>query len=518
MPWRGAQYEGEFPSLGWLVADWIEANCVVPDGEHAGTPYKLTDEMVRFLVHHYRLKPDADPSRPASGFRYRRSQLVRPQKWGKGPFSAAIILAEAAPDGPVLFSGWDAAGEPVGKGWASPHIQCTACSEDQADNVFRALLPMIELGGLAADVPDTGETRINLPSGGRIEPTTASGKSRLGQRITFALQDETHSWLKANGGHALADTQRRNLAGMGGRAIETTNCWDPAEESVAQLTDDYGGPDVYRDRSTPPAGSFRNQRDRRKILRAAYGGSWWVDLDRVDAECAELVAKGEQAQAERFFGNRIVATADTWLPRDVWDKCHAPGESIVDGDLVTLGFDGARFDDSTALVACRLSDGLLETVGVWERPEVVPGGQWEVDTLEVDAAVADAFRRWRVVFMYADPPYWQDSVAAWSSEHGDKVVREWWTNRERAMVAALERFSTAAHLGELSHTGDEVLARHVRNARKRVTRSGVAIRKDRPGSPNKIDAAVAAVLAYEARADAVAAGRNKVRRRGGGGT
>ena len=95
---------------------------------------------------------------------------------------------------------------------------------------------MIELGNLAADIPDTGLTRINLPGGGLIEPVTASARSRLGQRITFAVQDETHSWLKSNGGRALADNQRRNLAGMKGRSIETTNAWDPAEQSVAQET------------------------------------------------------------------------------------------------------------------------------------------------------------------------------------------------------------------------------------------------------------------------------------------
>lgn len=515
MPWRGPSYDGEFASLGWQVAEWIEANCVVPDGEHAGTPYLLTDEMLRFLVWHYRLVVDADEARPASAFRFRRSQLVRPQKWGKGPLSAAIILAEAAPDGPVTFGGWDAAGEPVGRPWATPWVQVTAVSEDQTDNVWRSLVPMVELGGLAADMPDTGESRINIPGGGRIEPTTASARSRLGQRITFALQDETHSWLKANGGRTLADNQRRNLAGMGGRSLETTNAWNPAEESVAQLTDDFGGDDVYRDRTNPPGGSFRNRRDRRRILKAAYGESWWVDLDRIDAECEELIARGELAQAERFFGNRIVATADAWIARDVWEACESD-ERIADGDVVTLGFDGARFDDSTALVACRVSDGLLETVGVWEQPEGPAGDGWEVDHLEVDAAVHAAFQRWRVVFLYADPPYWQDTVGKWSSDFGDKIVREWWTNRERAMCAAIERFSTGVHTGELIHSGDEVLARHVRNARKRVTRSGTSIRKDRPGSPSKIDAAVAAVLAYEARGDAITAGRTRTRRRGGG--
>jgi hypothetical protein len=34
--------------------------------------------------------------------------------------------------------------------------------EDQTDNVFRALLPMIQLGPLAQVFPDTGLTRINF--------------------------------------------------------------------------------------------------------------------------------------------------------------------------------------------------------------------------------------------------------------------------------------------------------------------------------------------------------------------
>ena len=44
----------EFPTLGYLVAEWIEADCVIPDGERTGEPYVLTDEMLRFLLHYYR--------------------------------------------------------------------------------------------------------------------------------------------------------------------------------------------------------------------------------------------------------------------------------------------------------------------------------------------------------------------------------------------------------------------------------------------------------------------------------
>lgn len=317
MPWREPSYPGEFPTLGWVIADWVEENCVIPDGDHMGEPYMLTNEMKRFMANHYRVKENANPDRPGSAYHYRRSQLVRSQKWGKGPFSAAIICAEAV--GPVVFDGWDSAGEPVGRPWATPLIQITAASEDQTDNVYRCLTPMIEYGSLGDVITDTGETRINLPGGGRIDPVTSQARSRLGQRVTFVVQDETGTWTKSNGGQLLADTQRRGLAGMGGRAVETTNAWDPAENSVAQQTYDSRAADVYRDHRLSPATlSYKNKQDRHKIHKIVYGDSWWVDLDRIDAEAAELVERDPQ-QAERFFGNRIVQGIGAWLPDGLWD-------------------------------------------------------------------------------------------------------------------------------------------------------------------------------------------------------
>jgi hypothetical protein len=50
LPWRGPQYPGEFPSLGWEIGAWIEENCVIPDGDRLGEPYVLTDEMWTFLA------------------------------------------------------------------------------------------------------------------------------------------------------------------------------------------------------------------------------------------------------------------------------------------------------------------------------------------------------------------------------------------------------------------------------------------------------------------------------------
>lgn len=503
-----------FPTLGWLVGGWIEANCVIPDGDYAGEPFLLTDEMWRFLLRFYRLDPATkqdERGRWSLPFHYfRGAQLVRPQKWGKGPLAAAIICAEA--QGPAFFDGWNADGEPVGRPWATPWIQATAVSEGQTDNVWRSLLPMIERGSLAQALWDTGETRINLPGGGRIEPPTASARSRLGQRVTFVLQDEAQSWLERNGGRLLAETQRRNLAGMGGRFLETGNAWDPREESVSQRTAESGEPGVYHDDVEPGAGSVRNKRDRRRMLNKVYGDSWWVDLDRIDAEIVSLLARAEAPQAERFFLNRKLAGEDAALPPGLVEKRTVKHSEPDAGVRITVGVDGARFVDALAIVGTEVLTGFQWPIGIWERPENA-GDDYEHPADEIDAALVDVFGRWDVWRVYIDPQWIDHLVERWQGRWGQKRVIPWYTNRPRQVAFAVRGFADAAAAGDWACSPDERFARHLGSARKQLLnvfdddhRQLWKLSKDRPGSPRKIDAAMAAVLSWEARSDCVAAG------------
>lgn len=505
MPWRGPEYEGEFPSLGWSVVDWIESNCVIPDGDHKGEPYILTDEMVAFLVHHYRLKPEATEDKPRRAWNYRRSQLVRPQKWGKGPLTAAMICAESV--GPVVFAGWDASGEPVGRPWPTPLIQVTASSEDQTANVYAALQPMIEEGPLTEVIPDTGDTRINLPGGGRIDPVTSKARSRLGQRVTFVVQDETQMWTRSNGGVLLATTQRRGLAGMGGRSVETTNAWDPAENSVAQQTFESKAPDIYRDfRQAPASLSYRNKRERARIHRHVYGDSWWVDMENIESEAAELL-ETDPAEAERFFGNRIVYGRGAWIPADTWESGDRV-EQPADGAPICLGFDGSENNDWTAITAISM-DGtvFIPTFGPDEQPTYwnpdEHGGRIPRD--EVDAAVDELFSRYDVVRMYCDPQDWRSEIGDWSVRHGDERVFEWATNRVSQMFEALKTFETNLATGRVGHDGTKTLGIAVANARK-VARPGQKYILGKATVSQKIDIAMAMVLAHEAWVNSMALG------------
>lgn len=342
----------DFPTLGHLLDGWYTQHCRVPDGFARGRAFRQYDWQFWCTSNHYRIRDDAKwiPERPLlnQAFTYRRSQVVGPQKLGKGPWSACITAGEAV--GPVIFGGWAKqsdvyrcadhgctcgwqwayqAGEPMGIRQPSPLIQLTATSEDQVEeNVFRHLKAMIRLGPLKGLLmPREDFIRVkgdaDDPDLDRIDITTASANSRLGNPISFALQDESGLYNKSNGGRKVAETQRRGAAGMGGRTMENTNPWDPSEASVAQSTYEAAATDIFRFFRQPPATlRYLDKRQRRRIHEYVYQGSDHVNLDSIEGEAAEMIEK-DPAQAERFFGNRVVAGGGSWLKDNLWDSRRA---------------------------------------------------------------------------------------------------------------------------------------------------------------------------------------------------
>lgn len=515
MPWRGPQVKGEFPTLGYVVGDWIEASLIIPDGERMGQPYLLTAEMWHFLLRFYRLHPYATRDMGSEAFVHYGGLLVRPQKWGKDPFAATLICAHAL--GEDLFAGWDAHGEPVAKPHPSPWVQCVATAEDQTANTFAPIVFMLANGTLA-DTPglDVGETRVKLPGIGWIEPATSSGRARLGARLTKAVFTESGLMNESTGGVLLAKNMKRNLAGMGGRWLEITNAWAQSENSVAQRTHKAKAPGVLID--------YRRPRSRVDLdddaavldeIRYVYGDSirsrgGWVREQRILADIHDE-STGEN-EARRFFLNDDEAGgAEDAVNAARWTALARPGELRPRAKIV-LGFDGSRTRDSTALVACD-EHGRLHEVRVWERPKEAPE-DWRVPLAEVDQAVEDAFEAYLVAYLYADPYGWQDYLTKWSAKWPDRIV-EFPTNSEIRMDRAIDRFLTSYRDGELIHDGSEVLTRHARNA---VLAKG----KRKPPDPgddgvpkyylrvvkrakgHRIDAFVAAILAYHARGKAIA--------------
>lgn len=531
MPWKPSE-PGEVPTLGYEVIDWIAAHLAAPDrGEYE--PFILYPEQEDFVLRFYEINPHT------ARRRFRRGVISRPRGWGKSPFLAALACAEAL--GPVVPDGWDADGQPVGKPWAqvrTPLVQIAAVSETQTKNTWSPLLEM--LTGPAIDAfpgLEVMETFVNLPRG-RIEPITSSARTVKGNRAVFSVLDQTEEWVRSNGGLRLAETMRINAAKVGGSTIESPNAYTPGEESVAEKSAGYWktiregrarDDGLYYDhREAPPDTDMADRTSLLSGLQVVYGDSadsngGHVDLDVIVATVWDPAVEPQRARAD--FLNQITHASDSWLSQPEWASCADPVRMVGDGDAITLGFDGSRHrshgvTDSTALVACRVEDGYMFPVAVWEQPDNVR--DWWAPTAEITAAVREVFDRWSVVGFYADPAAdWRSFVAGWEAEYGSQLVVkstrdhpiEWWMGGQNALksVRATEQLHSAVVHREMAHDGSSALTRAMLNARRRTSRSGIQIAKDFPDSPRKIDAAVASILAWQARLDALAAGATAAR-------
>lgn len=328
MPWRGPEYEGDFPSLGYALLD-LYAELDVPSGPMAGEPFIATQEQAEFVVRWYAIRPDTPepPDRRPTGRVYRRGSLRRPKKWGKSPLAAALGFGELV--GPVVFDGWDANGEPVGRPHPSPVVWIAACSEEQGDRTtYSALRQMLVRSTLVddfgIDLMKSGIELIGRP--GKLEAITASSDSAEGTIVSCGLLDEPHLWTPSNGGRELAATIRRNAAPQGGTTLELTNAYLPGQESVAEMTHKSfldGAPGIlYDSREGPEVDDLKDLDALRASMEVAYGdNAHLVGLDRLveEAQDADL----SDAHVRRFYLNQVVQGVDRWIDPAVWASLAA---------------------------------------------------------------------------------------------------------------------------------------------------------------------------------------------------
>lgn len=517
-------------TLGFLATDWIEQHCKVPGGVYEGEPLQFNGWQLFCTANHYRIKPGAkaDARTLLTPFHYRRSVVVGPQKCGKSPWGAGMVLFEGV--GPALFAGW-AAGKEVyrcedhgcGCGWEYRYrrgevmgiprrkslLGLLALAETQTANVYEPLQTMIHNGPLS-DFVHVREGFIRLPNRGKIVPLSAAAKSKLGQPLTGGLGDESGLYTSRNKVLDTWQTMRRGIAAMQGRTIELTNPWDPMENSAAQQAFQSRQPDIFRYYRKPPANlSYGNKRERHKIHLYVYEDSPWVDPASIDAEAAELV-ETDPTQAERFFGNRLVQGLGSYLTEVIWDKARADSPSSE--MRVSIGFDGSRSSDWTAL-RCETSDGyrFTPTYGPDDRPTFWNPAEWggRIPREEVKAAVSEVFSRYSVARMYVDPRHWETQADEWAAEHGDDVVVQWPTNQITRMFDALSRYVEDVAGLLTTHDGDPTMKLHALAARK-LAKPGDKYIIGKPAENQKIDLLMADILAHEAAADMRALGWTEV--------
>jgi len=544
------KYPITFPTLGWQVGQWIEAFLPHGPGDVQGQPIVLDLEELAWLCWAYRVEPQLLASgerNPKAGRRLvHRAVYCRSKGMRKSEFGGMVCCAEAL--GPVRCDGFDASGEPVGRPVVAPFVRVMATEEEQSSNIFENVAYMLANGRVASEHNiDVGRsvktsTRVYLPDvGGEIVPSTSGDASKDGGKETHCAADETHlMYTKAL--RSMYSTVARNTGKRSDSEpwmADYTTAWQPGEDSIAeQASDKYAGVDydeavrhrgvLFDHKMGDPVKVFGSDNSLRKALRSAYEPFKvdWTDLDRIVRVIRD--AEDPWMTANRYFLNRPVEGASQWLAPEEIDR--------VLGDVtperrepVTLGFDGSETDDHTVLFGCR-ENGDLFTIGCWTPSHDQIG--WRE---EVDAAVAWAFGEFRVVRFYADPPFWQSELAQWARRYKSPPVIEFWTNVDSKMAVACGALRSAIRredddervtidpvpikTDEQKRGSKTLVAWHFQNARTRKVKikfedgaeEAFVVRKERPGSPNKIDSVPSAVLARRARDDAVKANEFEVK-------
>lgn len=513
------------PTLGWGVLAWAEEFLAQPDGAAAGEPWRWTDTQARIVAWWYALDG-------RNRWMFRRGQIVLPKGSGKSPLAAALSCVELA--GEVLFDGFDANGNAVGRPHPSPHVQLAAVSESQTSNTMSLVLSMLREGAAGDEIEglDLGLTRVRTRNG-ILEPVTASATSREGQRLTAAILDEPHLWTASNGGIRLAATLRRNLGKLDGRSVETTNAWVPGEDSVAEATSLYadriaevdadgrsrareGGLLRYHPQAVVP--DLKDEKRLREALTELYRDAPWVNVDRIVSEVYDLGT--HPSDARRFYLNAVVSADDALVTGEEWAECESD-DVLEPGEEITLGFDGSKSDDSSVLVALRVRDRFATVVGAQEHDPKDP--DWEVDREFFDGLVASLFAQYRVVGFFSDVAHFETYVDKWSHEYASalqvkastKSVVGWdMRGRLQQSTAAVERLVAGVRDGSVRHDGGSLLRRHVLNARRRPNRWGVSFGKDARSSSRKVDGFASLLLADMARAEFIASRAGKRARSG----
>jgi hypothetical protein len=557
-------------SLGWLAVWWIETFVVHGRGGVAGKPIRYGDEYTSFDVNCYALEKSGKRMYNAAFFSrpkgtdksgvaaalalFEAFGPCRFAGWAKGGEKYEFLGKT------YVYS----KGEPMGQPVVSPLVRIMATEEGQTGNTYESIYfnltddaaPLAQL--VKVYNVDVGKTRVLMNNKIVIQPSTAGSASKDGGLETFVVFDESHLYNVPELREMFRVVSRnlRKRRKEGSWYIETTTMYAPGEESIAEET--YQQADALEEGRSRRAGrllfdhrwadveslepikvpidpekfdpadesTMRLEADEEYLKRLsdafieAYGEAmtWWDVEDLLDGL---FDTHQSEIETRRYFFNALVEDDNAWVSVALWDRVglesllkEAKAKGLRLGwlppqkrDIITLGFDGSESGDATVLIACRVSDGYVFPIRIWEAPDTKAAKHWRVDKTDVDATVRKTFRDYRVVGFIADQPFFADYIDNWERDFGDTLpvsarpgrAIAFETKQHAEMEKIIERTHTAISDRHIRHGNHKALTRHVMNARRWKRPSGAyVIGKERHGSPKKMDAAIGMALAYEA--------------------
>lgn len=450
--------------------DFIQAQIITPRGHGAGRPLRLHPFQKEII-------------RGAFGKGVRTALVSIPRANGKTALAAALAIAEMVTGPP------------------SAEVLVVASDQRQAEITMKLARRMIELNPELAQRFHVYRDRLAYPANdATLVPLPAEPAALHGHDPSLLIVDELH---------VVTREVWEAVTSVGGKRPESLTL---AVSTPSSSTDSIMWDLVKHGREGTDPAFYLREFVAPENCAVDDRGAWHAANPALackppflaeDAMLSVMKTLREPTFRQLRLGQWVTGV-DSWLPHGAWEELAAP-RPVGRREKVVLAFDGSASGDSTALMGCTIgADPYVFRVNVWSNPG---DPRWRVPREEVDQAVAKAFEDHNVVEFACDPWGWRTEIEGWAKRHGERRVIEWNTAAAQRMAPATDRLYQAVVTGVLSNDGDTEVAAHFAHCIAKPTPMGDLVSKDKKGSPRKIDAAVAAIVAVERAAFHSAKGR-----------
>ena len=468
-------------SLGHRAIDFIDTFATITKdsvGGKAGEAMRLRGWQRDLLLSAF--------ASDGEGFRSRVNLVGVPRKNGKSALASPIAL-------------WSVLTGPRGG-----EVYSCAADKDQARIVFGEAKKMLEAEPELLEMVKLYRDAIEVPSTGSVyRVLSAEAFTKEGLSPTMVIFDELHAQPNRElfDVMQLAQGARGNLATMfcittAGQKSDSTG-----QDSIAYSLYQYGQR-VARGEVEDPSffmawWEASNEADYRDPQTWQDANPGYGDLNSAD-DFASTVLRTPEAEFRTKRCNQWVSSNMTWLPTGKWDELVTERVITAEDELI-IGFDGSFSGDTTVLIGCTIEKDEtpphIFMIKAWEK-QPTDDNNWRVNITEVEDTIIDFCQNFPKVREIACDPYrWQRSMAI-LEEMGLPIVEFPSTSAAR-MVKATATFFDAVMDAKMTHSGDPMLARHLDNAVLKIDSTGPRIVKENRNSQRRIDAAVAALIAYD---------------------
>ena len=463
---------------GEVVADFAETFGIITKDSIAGKtgePLVLRDwqrELMRYVF-----AGDED------GYRHRISLIGMPRKNGKSALGSVFGLYSL-----IL-------------GARGAEVYSVAAEKEQAKIVFNDAKRMVEASPELTAITKLYRDAIELPKAGSVyRVLSAEAYSKEGLNPSATIFDELHAQPNRElfDVMSLAMGARGRLATLIAITTAGVKTDTTGQDSIAYNLYQYGRKVAMKEVDDPsffmawweaPQESDHREKETWEIANPGFG-------DICSAEDFEsAVRRTPEPEFRTKRCNQWVSSAISWLPTGAWDTCA--GDTTVEGKDYVLGLDGSFSGDATIVTYATIEDiPQVGIVGAWEKDVQIHDDTWRVDVLEVEETIRQFVKENPNVKEIACDPYrWTRTMQVLQDE-GYPIV-EYPSTNARRMVPACSKFYDAVVDGKMIHDGNPLLARHLDNAVVKIDNLGPRIVKENRASQRRIDAAVAAVLAFD---------------------